>query len=161
MKYLVLLPVVVMVAISGCGSSSSTSTPPSKHHSTSHSGAKQSSGSHQAAATTGGSSSSAWCGDINGAKLDLQNLKRLGSQPSPSTLISDLKKLDSKIAAATPTAPARLSAGFHGVKKADEALQTGIQQLQASGASSALYVQPVKAGVAGIATAFQVLVSLS
>lgn len=107
------------------------------------------------------SGASGICGDINGGKVLVQNLKNIGANPSLATLTGDLKKLQTKISAAQPSASATLKPAFGAVNTADNALQTSISQLKSSGLPASSYTQALKTGVGGIATAFDTLVSLS
>jgi hypothetical protein len=101
------------------------------------------------------------CVDINGGKTLVHNMQTLGSNPSLSSLTANLKQLNVKISAAQSSAPADLKASFSAVDTADNALQKSIGQLRNSGMASSSYVQPLKSGVATLATAYDALVSLS
>ncbi len=155
MKFaLVAASLFVLVTVAGCGNSGSPSSapPPKSHSSKSHS-------------STSGSSSSAkvsgFCGYINGAKTQVNNLKSLGKNPSMNTLTADLNNLQTKLHSGASSASATVKPGFIGVEKADSAMKTAIAQLKSSGLPSSSYEKPVKDGVAAIATSFDALVAVS
>lgn len=109
----------------------------------------------------GGTSVSGICGNIDAGKSLVQNMRNLGSNPSLDSLISSLKKLDTKIAASEASAAANMKPGFAAVGTADNAVQKSISQLKSSGAPQSSYLQSLKAGIGGLATAYDQLVSLS
>lgn len=151
-----LVPVVAslmfVAVLSGCGSSSST---PAAHKAAAIPTVSSSSSSAQSSAST--SAGTGFCQYLNGATLQLQNLKKLGSNPSADTLTADLQKLQTQIKKAEGSASATVKPYFKAVDAADGALQQGISQLKNAGAPASSYAKPVKAGVAGLATAFDEL----